>query len=112
MPWPMAFRYMSPDMRFPAMCMCDQQRLRPACTYTQSDQSLEYSMTLRLLTEHNLEFLSLKGGTTGLSGSTLVKMPMGIPLKNRNKFISPYQYIIRANKYIHDMNNKHTHRYM
>ena len=88
--------------------MCDQQRLRPAYTYTKSDQSLEYSMTLRLLTEHNLEFLSLKGGITGLSDSTLVKMPMGIPLKNRNKFISPYQYIIRANKYIHDMNNIHT----
>ena len=49
--------------------LCDQQRLRPACTYTQSDQSfylwLEYSMSVKLLTEHNLEFLSLKGGCTG-----------------------------------------------
>ena len=45
--------------------MCDQQRLRPACAYWQSDQSLclslEYSMNVKLLPEHHLEFLSLKG---------------------------------------------------
>ena len=59
--------------------MCDQQRLRPACAYGQSDQSLclslEYSMSVKLLTEHYLEFLSLTGGCTGSSESTLVKMP-------------------------------------
>ena len=59
--------------------MCDQQRLRPACAYAQSDQSLcqslEYSMTVKLLTEQNLEFLSLKGDYTGPSESTLVKTP-------------------------------------
>ena len=32
-------------------------------------------MTLRLLTEHHLEFVRLKGGCTGLFESTLVKMP-------------------------------------
>ena len=32
-------------------------------------------MSVKLLTEHNLEFLSLKGGYTGSSESTLVKMP-------------------------------------
>ena len=32
-------------------------------------------MTLKLLTEHHLEFLSFKGGCTGSSESTLVKMP-------------------------------------
>ena len=32
-------------------------------------------MIVRLLTEHHLEFLSLKGGCTGSSESTLVKMP-------------------------------------
>ena len=32
-------------------------------------------MTVKLLTEHHLEFLSLKGGCTGLFESTLVKMP-------------------------------------
>ena len=57
--------------------MCDQQSFRSACTYAQSDQSLclsvEYSMIVKLLTEHHLEFLSLKGGCTGLSESTLVK---------------------------------------
>ena len=58
--------------------MSDQQSLRSACTYAQSDQSLclshEYSMN-QLLTEHNLEFLSFKGGCTGSSEATLVKMP-------------------------------------
>ena len=59
--------------------MWDQQSLRSACAYAQSDQSLckslDYSMTVKLLTEHHLEFLSLKGGCTGSSESTLVKMP-------------------------------------
>ena len=41
-----------------------------------SDQpALEYSMTVKLLTQHHFEFLSLKGDCTGLSESTLVKMP-------------------------------------
>ena len=48
--------------------------------YTQSDQSLclslEYSMSVKLLSEHHLEFLSVNGGCTGSSESTLlVKMP-------------------------------------
>ena len=47
--------------------------------HTQSDQSLclwlKYYMILRLQTEHNLEFLRLKGGCTGSSESTHVKMP-------------------------------------
>ena len=32
-------------------------------------------MTVKLLTEHHLVFLSLKGGCTGSSESTLVKLP-------------------------------------
>ena len=32
-------------------------------------------MNIKLLSEHHLEFLSLKGGCTGSSKSTLVKMP-------------------------------------
>ena len=32
-------------------------------------------MIIKLLTEHNLEFLSLQGGCSGSSESTLVKMP-------------------------------------
>ena len=58
--------------------MCNQQRLRPACAYAQTDQSLflslEFYMSVKLLTEHHLKFLSLKGGCTGLSESTLIKM--------------------------------------
>ena len=58
--------------------MCDQQSLRPACTYAQSDQSLckslECSMSVKLLSEQHLEFLSLKGGFTCLSESTHIKM--------------------------------------
>ena len=59
--------------------MCDQARLRLACAYAQSDQSiclsLEYSMTVKLLTEHHFGLLSLKGGCTDVPESTLVKMP-------------------------------------
>ena len=39
--------------------------------------ALEYSMTLKLQTEHHLKCLSLKGGCTGSSASTLVKIPHG-----------------------------------
>ena len=56
----------------------DQPRFRPACAYAQSDQSrclsLDYSMIVKLLTEHHLEFLSFKGGCTGSSESILVKI--------------------------------------
>ena len=59
--------------------MCDQQRLRSACAYAQSDQSLcsslEYALTVKLLTEHHFGFLCLKGGCTGSSESTLVNLP-------------------------------------
>ena len=59
-------------MRFPTMWY-----VRPA--KAQSDQSLclslEYSMSDKLLTEHHLDFLVLKGGCTGSSESILVKMP-------------------------------------
>ena len=33
-------------------------------------------MTVKLLTEHHLEFLGLTGGCTDSSESTLVKMPL------------------------------------
>ena len=57
---------MSQCMKFPTISkgMCDQQSLRSACAYAQSDQSLcksiEYFMVVKLLTEHHLEYLSLK----------------------------------------------------
>ena len=59
--------------------MCDKQSLRSACAYGQSDQSLclllENPMSVMLLTEQHLRFQSLKGGCTGSSESTLVKIP-------------------------------------
>ena len=57
--------------------MCDQQSLRSACAYAQSDQSLclslDYSMSGKLLTDYRLEFLSYKGGCTGSAESNLSK---------------------------------------
>ena len=51
--------------------MGDQQRLRSACAYAQSEQSLcsllEYFKTDKLLTKQRLEFLTLKGGCTARS---------------------------------------------
>ena len=70
--------YISGTGDFQQCGMCDQQSLRSACAYAQSDQrlyqSLEYSMSVKLLTKQHLEFLSLKGGCTGLSECTVVKM--------------------------------------
>ena len=65
-------------MRFLTMWYVRPGRLRPACLYPQTDQSLclslEYSMTVKLLIEHHLKFLRLNGGCTGSSESTFVKM--------------------------------------
>ena len=59
--------------------MCDQQSLRSACANAQSGQSLcsslDYSMSVKLLTKPLLDVLSLKGGCRGSSESTLVKIP-------------------------------------
>ena len=58
--------------------MCDQQSLRSACAYAQSDQrlckSLEYCQIVKVLTERHLEFPCLNGGCRGSSESSLVKM--------------------------------------
>ena len=66
-------------MGFPTMWYVRPAKPQISCAYAQSDQSLclslEYSMTVKLLTEHHLKFLSLKGGCTGLSESNHVKMP-------------------------------------
>ena len=59
--------------------MCDQQSLRLAWAYAQSDRSLclslEYSMTVKLLTEQHLTFQGLTGGCIGSSEYFHVKMP-------------------------------------
>ena len=66
-------------MRFPTMWYVRLAKDQISMRICASDQSfclsLEYSMTVKLLTKHHLELLSLKGGCTGLSESTLVKMP-------------------------------------
>ena len=85
--------------------MCDQQSLRSACAYGQSDQnpywSLEYSTSVKLLTEHHLKFLSLKGGCTGSSEATLVKMP-----HFRKSHVTCFSYLsicyITANTFIRE----------
>ena len=52
---------MSRTMIFPKCGMCDQQTLKSACAYVQSDQSLykllDYYMIVKLLTKQHLEFL-------------------------------------------------------
>ena len=96
-------------MKLPTRAMCDQQRLRPACAYAQTDQSLcyslEYSLTVKQLTNHHLKFLSLAGGCTGSPELIFVKMPhcwkshvaaqmqkqMSLPRKNRNDRPQTYQ---------------------
>ena len=50
-------------------------------------------MSVKLLTEHHLEFLSLKGGTTGLSESTFVKYHIVEKLMPRLKCIIRKQYL-------------------
>ena len=60
--------------------MCDQQRLRTACTYVQSDQrlckSLENSTALKLLAEQHLVFLRVKEVSTDSFESIIhIKMP-------------------------------------
>ena len=59
--------------------MCDQQRLRPACAYVQSDQSIclspEYSMSVKLLTQHHLEFLGFTWGGGRGAAKARLKLP-------------------------------------
>ena len=61
------------------VCTTSKGMLRPACAYAQTDQSLcwslKHSMTVELLTEPHLRFLSSKGDCKGSSESKLVEMP-------------------------------------
>ena len=76
-----------------------QESLRSACAYAQSDQSLckslEYSMTVKLPTEHHLGFLSLKEGCIGSSESTLVKMHIVRNHMSRLKCFSTYCFLYK-----------------
>ena len=66
-------------MRFSTMCYVrpakPQISLRMRSLIRALLKSLEYSMIVKLLTEHHLEFLSLKGCCNSSPESTLVKMP-------------------------------------
>ena len=65
-------------MRFPTMLYVRpakvQTSLRIRAVCSEPLLVVEYSMTVKLITEQHLEFPSLKGGGTGSSESTLVKM--------------------------------------
>ena len=72
--------------------------LRSACAYAQSDQSLclslEYSTIVKLLTEHHLEFLSLKGGLSlHLSKSGIVGKHMSL-LRSFSLVYSSIFYVV------------------
>ena len=56
-------------------CATSKDSDKPAQSAQSPCLSLEYSLTVKLLTEHDFEFLCLEGGCTGSSESTLVKMP-------------------------------------
>ena len=82
LPSPFSFIWalkMSQCMRFATMWYVRPAKPQINCAYAQSDQSLcqllENSISFKLLTEYYLELLSLTGGCTGLSESTLVKLP-------------------------------------
>ena len=68
-------------MRFPTMWLCatskasDQPAHKHSLIRAFACRLLEYSTSVKLLTEHHLEFLSSKGGCTDSSESTLVIMP-------------------------------------
>ena len=57
------------------VCATSKGSDQPAQTDLSLCSSLEYFTTVKLPTEQNLEFLSLTGGCTVSSESTLVKMP-------------------------------------
>ena len=71
--------YLSRNMRFPTIWYVrpakPQISLRIRAVWSEPLLVAEYFMNIELLIEHHLEFLSLKGGCTGSSESTLVKMP-------------------------------------
>ena len=61
-------------------------------------QSLVYYMSVKLLTEHHLESLSLKGGLTGSSESTIVKMPYCWKSHVVDQLFKCFPYLILCNQ--------------
>ena len=58
-------------------------------------------MIVKLLTEHRLEFVSLKGGYTGSSESTLVKMPHCVAAQFMTYWLRADRCVRYAGWYIH-----------
>ena len=64
-------------------------------------------MSVKLLTEYHLEFLSLKGGCTALSESTLVKMPHCLKLHATAQFslkVAKHGSVVMVKQYIDPVN--------
>ena len=66
-------------MRIPTMWDMYVRPAKAQIACAQTDQSLcwslEYYLTVKLVIKHHFEFLTFKGGYTGSSESTLIKMP-------------------------------------
>ena len=58
-------------------------------------------MSVKLLTEHRLEFVSFKGGCTGSSESTLVKMPHCVAAQFMIYILASSRCVRYAGWYIH-----------
>ena len=57
-------------------------------------------MIIKLLTEHHLEFLSLKGGCRGLSFSTLVKMSIFCKSHTAAQlYLSPVDFFLKKSAF-------------
>ena len=108
------FFRLEPRRDFQQCGMWDQHNLRPACTYAQSDQSLcwlpKYSITVKLLTEHHLEFLSLNGGCTGSSESTHVNNTTLLEITCRGLFILMFLKQIKRSVYPPELSFLSAHR--
>ena len=69
----------SSDIRFPTMWYVWPAKAQISLRISVSSLIRDFASRMNiLLLEHNLEFLSLKGGCTSLSESTLVKIPQSI----------------------------------
>ena len=69
---------MNRDIGFPTMWYVPPAKPQISlciCSLIRAFASRLNILSVQLLTEHHLEFLSLKGGCTGSSESTLVKIP-------------------------------------
>ena len=67
--------HMSRDMRFPTMWYVRPAKAQTSLRIRVLCKSLIYSMSVKVMTEHHLEFPSITGDCTDSSKSIHVKMP-------------------------------------